>query len=124
MRHLIFKFSILSKKLIFFFTFNIKYPTDVSTGATLDLLIGVIKLHMQLIRQMFTNSTLTCPHGAYEKYIAFFCHFIRQIVKISLPAPGGTQGVISLTSETGRGIMQQRNNDSNSPSCQPGKKRG
>ena len=60
------------------FAFNIKYPGDISSCPTLDLNIRVIELHVQLICEVFTDSALTCPHGAHKENIAFFSHFIRQ----------------------------------------------
>ena len=57
-----------------FFTLDIKHPGDIGTGAALDLLIGVIELHMQLVCQMSTNGTLARPHGTDEENIAFLSH--------------------------------------------------
>ena len=46
------------------FAFNIKYPGNISTGARLDLRIGISKLQFQVISKVLANSRFAGPHGA------------------------------------------------------------
>jgi len=68
------------------FAFDIKNPAHIRSGASLNFLIGIEELHVELLSQLTANSAFAGTHRPNQKDIAFLCHFVG-ITKNSLMIP-------------------------------------